>query len=86
MFAGIYSHTAEYACCVGMLASAILCAAHSRRAARREWVLNEKRLVERAGLRQAEQLIGGASPEPADLATMVARVGAAIGAEPLQPR
>lgn len=88
MFAGIYSHNAEHVCCVGMLVSAILCVAHSRMAARREWVLNEKRLVQRAGLGQAAQIMSGASrrPSPTELTAMVTQVGAAIGAEPLQPR
>jgi hypothetical protein len=36
-----------------MLAGAILCTAHARLAERFEWALNEKRLVERAGLEDA---------------------------------
>ena len=51
MFAENYAKTAEQVCCLGMLASAILCAAHPRLAHGRESALNEKRLVERAGLR-----------------------------------
>jgi predicted nucleotidyltransferase len=62
----------------GMLANAILCAAHARLAARREWVLNEKRLVERAGLHDTQALL--AAPHA------VARVSAALGIEPLSTR
>src|SRR4051794_8106289 len=59
---------------IGMLANAVLCAAHARLAARREWVLNEKRLAERAGL-------GGV-----DLHAGAAEVGDALGIAPLSPR
>ena len=44
---------ADAVCCAGMLVHAVLCAAHARLAARREWVLNEKDLVRRAGLEAA---------------------------------
>jgi Nucleotidyltransferase domain len=43
--------------CAGMLAQAVLCEAHGRLAQRREWVLNEKNLVRRAGLDDAQQLL-----------------------------
>jgi nucleotidyltransferase-like protein len=86
MFAGIYAHTAERVCCLGMLASAILCAAHSRLASRREWALNEKRLVERAGLRHTEALMIGDERSLPDLVATVTQVSAAIAVDPLRPR
>jgi hypothetical protein len=64
-----------------MLASAVLCAAHARLAARGEWVLNEKRLAARAGLDDA-----GAGRPGDDLPAAVARVAEAIEIEPLRPR
>src|SRR6185312_3710668 len=50
MFATTYARSGDTVCCTGMLAQATLCEAHARMAERREWVLNEKGLVERAGL------------------------------------
>lgn len=49
----------------GAIAVAVAQAAHAVLAARGEWVTNEKRLVERAGLREADDVIGalGSSPE-----------------------
>ena len=50
MFAEIHARAPDAVCCAGMLVQAVLCAGHARLAARREWVLNEKGLVHRAGL------------------------------------
>lgn len=62
--------------CAGMLSEAVLCAAHSVVAARGEWALTEKGLVERAGL-------GAAQPLFADPLNAVAAVGELLGIEPL---
>ncbi|MGO9973457.1 MAG: nucleotidyltransferase domain-containing protein [Solirubrobacteraceae bacterium] len=86
MFAEIYARTNEHVCCLGMLASAILCAAHSRLTSRREWALNEKHLVERAGLRHTQALISAERQSIVDLAATVTQVSAAIGVDPLRPR
>lgn len=75
MFAGLHTDAVAR---TGMLANAILCAAHARLAARREWALNEKRLVERAGLTETHELLGAPGA--------VKRVSAALGIEPLAPR
>ena len=40
-----------------MAAGSVLAAAHARLAERGEWVLNEKRLAERAGLAEAAALL-----------------------------
>ncbi len=86
MFAGGYARAGERVGCLGMLASAILCAAHSRLAGRREWALNEKRLVERAGLQDTETLLVLDDKPGASLADGVTQVSEAISVDPLHPR
>jgi predicted nucleotidyltransferase len=82
MFARTHAELGEAVGCAGMLANAVLCAGHARLAARREWVLNEKRLVERAGLGDAAAVLAA----PGDLGAAVARVAAVLGIEPLPVR
>jgi nucleotidyltransferase-like protein len=82
MFAGIHAEAFDAVACVGMLGHAVLCAAHARLAARREWVLNEKRLVERAGLGKVQRLLAS----PGDLPQLVTAVADATGVEPLAAR
>jgi predicted nucleotidyltransferase len=72
MFAAIHDRAGDAVPRAGMLALAVLCAAHARLAERREWVLNEKGLVRRAGLSDVEALL----PD-------VAAVASALGVEPL---
>jgi predicted nucleotidyltransferase len=60
-----------------MLADAVLSVAHARLAARREWVFNEKHLVERAGLQAAAALVADAD---------VAGVAKLLGVAALRPR
>ncbi|MFE9659137.1 nucleotidyltransferase domain-containing protein [Streptomyces sp. NPDC005955] len=48
----------------GALATAALQTAHAVLAARGEWVTNEKRLLERAGLRGVDAITTGLRPEP----------------------
>jgi hypothetical protein len=64
----------------------LACVAHSRLTSRRQWALNEKRLVERAGLRRVEALITGQNESHLDLAATVTRVRAAIDVDPSRPR
>ncbi|MER7082524.1 Nucleotidyltransferase domain-containing protein [Saccharopolyspora kobensis] len=47
----------------GAIAQAACQSAHAVLAARGEWVTNEKRLLARAGLREADQLIAGLTPD-----------------------
>ncbi len=56
MFAHGHARLGEAVSCTGMLSSAVLCVAHARLARRREWALNEKRLVRAAGLDAADGL------------------------------
>ncbi len=69
-----------------MLAQAVLCVAHARLARRREWVLNEKRLVERAGLEEVQSSLARPGATSAELAATVAAVSTTVGAEPLVAR
>jgi hypothetical protein len=51
----------------GAIAGAIACAAHAVLAARGEWITNEKRLIDRAGLRHADAVLAGLRADPAAL-------------------
>ena len=64
----------------GNLARVVLCEAHSRMAARKEWVLNEKRLAERAGLGALTDALSSLGTTPAALSAACDAVAAAIGA------
>lgn len=55
--------------CAGLLAVAACQTAHAVLAARRQWVTNEKTLLDRAGLRHVDQVIAGLTPR-----TLVAAV------------
>jgi predicted nucleotidyltransferase len=86
MFAESYAEAADAVCCCGMLATAALSVAHARLAARREWVLNEKRLLDRAGLGDVQRLLARAGTTPAELTATVTAVALALGATPLRAR
>jgi hypothetical protein len=49
-------------------------------------VLNEKRLVQRAGLEDVQALLAGPGATSSELAAAVAAVSSTIGAEPLAIR
>ncbi|WP_320773396.1 nucleotidyltransferase domain-containing protein [Streptomyces sp. CRN 30] len=59
----------------GALATAAAQTAHAVLAARGEWVTNEKRLLERAGLRGVDALVAGLRPDPEVLARVLAEAG-----------
>jgi predicted nucleotidyltransferase len=82
MFAEVHAAAADRVCCTGMLTQAVLCVAHARMAERKEWALNEKGLVHRAGLDAVQALLAGDAALPA----VVAGVAAALGVEPLAAR
>ena len=86
MFAQTYAGAGDAVCCSGMLAGAILCTAHARLAERHEWVLNEKRLVQRAGLDEVQKLLASAGATSAELAATVATVSATLGVKALTAR
>lgn len=55
----------------GLLATAAMQTAHAILAARGEWVTNEKRLLERAGLRGIDPILSGSDADPALLTRQV---------------
>jgi predicted nucleotidyltransferase len=86
MFAESYAALGDSVCCAGMLTSAVLAAAHGRVARRREWVLNEKRLVERAGLQATQPLLGCPGSNSTELVATTAAITTILGIRPLTAR
>lgn len=75
-FADVYAGRQDRVACLANLCQAVLAAAQGRLAAAGEWVLNEKRLVERAGLVSVQDRLG--QPERG-LDTLVSDVRAFLG-------
>lgn len=69
---GAYVRRGQAAEVAGALACAAMETAHAVLAARGEWITNEKRLLERAGLRAVDALVAGLRPEPKALARALA--------------
>ena len=86
MFAETHAAAADATACAGMLADAVLCAAHAELAKRREWVLNDKRLIERADLTEVQPLLAAPGATSAELAATVAAVAGALTVPPLSAR
>jgi predicted nucleotidyltransferase len=86
MFAGQHAHGGDAVACSGMLAGAVLCAAHARLAERRTWALTEKRLVARAGLVAAAPHLAAPGRTAAELTATAAAVAEVLDLEPLSPR
>ena len=78
-YADGYAARGEVTACAGSLARAIMAVAHARLAERGEWTLNEKRLVQRAGLTDAELLLSDIGQQPEELAQTVQRVRQLVG-------
>jgi len=70
-FAQVHAGRQDRAACLANLCQAALAAAQGRLAAAGEWVLNEKRLIERAGLGDIQDRL--AQPGP-DLRTLVSDI------------
>ncbi|MEU4154063.1 nucleotidyltransferase domain-containing protein [Streptomyces sp. NPDC026659] len=66
----------------GALAVAAAQSAHAVLAARGEWVTNEKRLLERAGLRGMDAITGALRPDPQALVRAVEQAGELLGTQP----
>ncbi|MCO6003378.1 nucleotidyltransferase domain-containing protein [Actinoallomurus purpureus] len=64
--------------CAGAIATAACQAAHAVLAARGQWVTNEKTLLDRAGLRGVDRLLGALTPDPAALTTTVDETSALL--------
>jgi predicted nucleotidyltransferase len=86
MFAAAHARRGDAVCCAGMLAAAVLCAGHGRLAGRGEWVLNEKKLVERAGLERSQPVLARPGAAPEQLAGSVAAISELVGVAPLATR
>jgi hypothetical protein len=71
--------------CAGSLARAVVEAAHGRLAAAGVWALNEKRIVERAGLGQLAPRFAHLGGTAGELHAAVAEVGAALLERPGRP-
>ncbi|MEV5751598.1 nucleotidyltransferase domain-containing protein [Actinoallomurus sp. NPDC052308] len=61
---GAYARRGQVTEVAGALATAAMNTAHAVLAARGEWITNEKRLLERAGLRAIDTITAGLRPEP----------------------
>lgn len=59
--------------CAGLVAQAASQAAHAVLAARGQWITNEKLLLTRAGLREVDEFLATASPDPGMLGAVVER-------------
>jgi nucleotidyltransferase-like protein len=59
--------------CAGLIARAASYAAHAVLAARGQWITNEKTLLTRAGLRQVDEFIAAARPDPGVMGDVVDR-------------
>ena len=59
--------------CAGLVGQAAAQAAHAVLAARGQWITNEKRLLTRAGLREVDDFIAIAGPEPGVITEVVER-------------
>jgi predicted nucleotidyltransferase len=70
-FADQYLQRNNKTLAAGMISRATAQAAHSVLASRGEWILNEKRLVARAGLEEADTLLGGLWTIPAETLSAV---------------
>jgi len=86
MYAARYAAVSDAVCCTGMLVDAALSAAHGRLAQRREWTLNEKRLLQRADLDAVHGLLSPATIATSGLPGTVAAVAGLLGIAPLSAR
>jgi hypothetical protein len=75
-FAEVHAGRQDQVACLANLCQAVLAAGQGRLAAAGEWVLNEKRLTERAGLGSVQDQLRQPGQ---DLGTLVSDVRAALG-------
>jgi hypothetical protein len=68
-----YARYARLALCAGLVGRAASQAGHAVLAARGQWVTNEKTLLTRAGLRQVDEFIAMAAPDPGVMREVVER-------------
>jgi predicted nucleotidyltransferase len=75
---GAYAGAGRVVECAGAVARAAAEAGHAILAARGEWITNEKRLLDRAGLRGMDAAAVGLTPDPDVLAAALDRAGDAL--------
>jgi predicted nucleotidyltransferase len=86
MFANGYARLGDVVCCVGMLTDAVLCVAHGWLARDRQWALNEKRLISRAGLHEVQPLLARPGSTNVELAATVSKVSERLRVKPITTR
>jgi hypothetical protein len=77
---GAYAATGRVVECAGAAARAAVEAGHAILAARGEWATNEKRLLDRAGLRGLDAAFAALAPDPAALTAALDRVATGLDA------
>lgn len=75
-----YARNGDTVGCAGLLAQAVMQAAHGRLAADGRWALNEKRIVEQAGLTRIGALLAHLGGAPAQLQAAIHQTKAALDA------
>ncbi len=75
---GAYAASGRLTETAGTIAVAACQAAHAVLAAAGQWVTNEKRLADRAGLRAVDGILAGLEPDPGCLTEAVGRAGALL--------
>lgn len=65
-----HARRGDHAACIGKCAYAVLAAAHATQAEVGAWVVNEKDLVERAGLQACEEVLRQVASRPGDNAVV----------------
>jgi hypothetical protein len=74
-----WAERADVVACSGLLAKAAIAAAQGRLAERGEWALNERAIVRRADLLQAEGILTAVGSRPFDLYQAIVRMAIALG-------
>jgi hypothetical protein len=74
----VYARRGDALGCAGSLARAVIEAAHARLAARGSWVLNEKRIVQRAGLDRLTAHFANLGRTPGELQHAVQAIAGAL--------
>lgn len=78
-YARLHAQRGNRVATMGLVARAVMEEGHARLCERREWVCNEKRLIDAAGLFAAQETFGGLSADTADLPVWIDRVAAQLG-------
>lgn len=77
-----FAKAGDATACAGLLARAVMAAAHARLASHGSWVLNEKGLVARAGLDETGEILAAVGWSPRRLAASVTEIRRILRLEP----